>query len=283
MGARRLAADFTDFAERGCSTPTVIARPIREIRGNVGNHDATIFCAMQHTLNDAQGAKTIGSILVIEDEPTIIEFLRVGLTYERWTVSVADTGPEGLALAREQAFDLIILDVMLPELDGFEIIRRLRQAGRETPVIMLTARKEIVDRVTGLQLGADDYLTKPFSFDELLARIQAVLRRQGRAPEPTRFAAGDLVLDLDAHETRQGGVLLELTWTEYALLEFFMREPNRAFTRETLLNRVWGYDYAGDTNVVDVHISHLRDKLGDQDRRLIQTIYGVGYAFRPDA
>ena len=244
--------------------------------------DATIFCAMQQKLKDEQPAKTVGRILVIEDEPTIIEFLRVGLTYERWDVSVAEQGGEGLALAREQAFDLIILDVMLPEMDGFEIVRRLRQAGRDTPVIMLTARKEVADRVTGLQLGADDYLTKPFSFDELLARIQAVLRRQGRAPEPTRFVARDLALDVDAHEARKGGALLDLTRTEFALLEFFMREPNRAFTRETLLNRVWGYDYAGDTNVVDVHVSHLRDKLGDGDRKVIQTIYGVGYAFRPD-
>lgn len=237
---------------------------------------------MQQTRKDAQNAKTVGRILVIEDEPTIIEFLRVGLTYERWAVTVAEQGDEGLALAREQDFDLIILDVMLPEMDGFEIVRRLRQAGRDTPVIMLTARKEIADRVAGLKLGADDYLTKPFSFDELLARIQAVLRRQGRATEPTRFVAQDLALDADAHEVRKGGVPLDLTRTEFALLEFFMREPNRAFTRETLLNRVWGYDYVGDTNVVDVHVSHLRDKLGDGDRSLIQTIYGVGYAFRPD-
>jgi DNA-binding response OmpR family regulator len=221
-------------------------------------------------------------VLVIEDESTIIEFLRVGLTYEHSEVEIAQDGPAGLALAKQRDFDLIILDVMLPSLDGFEVCRQLRASGRDVPIIMLTARKEVPDRVTGLNLGADDYLTKPFSFDELLARIRAVLRRRGQSSEPPILRALDLALQPETHEAYKNDVSLELTPIEFALLELFMRHPRRVFTRETLLNRVWGYDYVGDTNVVDVHVGHLRDKIGDRARRLIHTVYGVGYSFRPD-
>src|SRR5579859_7956870 len=221
-------------------------------------------------------------VLVIEDEPTITEFLRVGLTYEHSQVEIAEDGLAGLALARQHSPDLIILDVMLPGLDGFAICRQLREAGDQVPIIMLTARKEVSDRVDGLNLGADDYLTKPFSFDELLARMRAVLRRRGQPAEPPVWRAGDLTLKPETHEAYQGGAPLELTPLEFALLELFLSHPRQVFTRETLLNRVWGYDYAGDTNVVDVHVGHLREKIGDRDRRLIRTVYGVGYSFRPD-
>ncbi len=221
-------------------------------------------------------------ILVIEDEPTIVEFLRVGLTYEQASVEIAEDGPSGLALARQHDFDLIILDVMLPGLDGFEVCRQLRQSGYDVPIIMLTARKDVPDRVTGLNLGADDYLTKPFSFDELLARLHAVLRRRGHAVEPTIYRALDLTLKPDTHEAYKNEVALDLTPIEFGLLELFMRHPRRVFTRDTLLNRVWGYEYVGDTNVVDVHVGHLREKIGDRAKRLIRTVYGVGYSFRPD-
>jgi DNA-binding response OmpR family regulator len=221
-------------------------------------------------------------VLVIEDEPTIIEFLRVGLTYEHHAVEIAEDGLSGLALARQHEFDLIILDVMLPGLDGFEVCRQLRQSGYEVPIIMLTARKDVPDRITGLNLGADDYLTKPFSFDELLARIQAILRRRGQAGESPVLRALDLTLKPETHEAYKADTPLDLTPLEFTLLELFMRHPRRVFTRETLLNRVWGYDYVGDTNVVDVHVGHLRTKLGDHARRLIRTVYGVGYSFRPD-
>ncbi len=221
-------------------------------------------------------------VLVIEDEPTIIEFLRVGLTYEHSAVEIAEDGPAGLALAKQHDFDLIILDVMLPSLDGFEVCRQLRQSGYDVPIIMLTARKEVPDRVTGLNLGADDYLTKPFSFDELLARMHAVLRRRGKASEAAILRALDLTLKPETHEAYKNDVALDLTPIEFALLELLMRHPRRVFTRETLLNRVWGYDYVGDTNVVDVHVGHLRDKIDDRARRLIRTVYGVGYSFRPD-
>lgn len=221
-------------------------------------------------------------ILVIEDEPTIVEFLRVGLTYEHCDVDIAQDGSSGLALAKQNNIDLIILDLMLPGLDGFEVCRQLRQAGNDVPIIMLTARKEVPDRVTGLNLGADDYLTKPFSFDELLARMHAVLRRRGKSNEQQVLRALDLTLTPETHEAYRNNMALALTPIEFALLELFMRNPRRVFTRETLLNRVWGYDYVGDTNAVDVHVGHLRDKIGDNERRLIRTVYGVGYSFRPD-
>jgi len=221
-------------------------------------------------------------VLAIEDEPSIAEFLRVGLTYEHYAVEVAGDGLASLELAMRGGFDLIILDLLLPGLDGFGVCRKLREAGDEVPIIMLTARKEVPDRVMGLNLGADDYLTKPFSFDELLARMHAVLRRRGHATEPQVLHAVDLMLNPDTHEAYLKDVSLDLTPIEFMLLETFMRNPRRVFTRETLLNRVWGYDYAGDTNVVDVHVGHLRDKIGDRQRRLIRTVYSLGYSFRPD-
>ena len=221
-------------------------------------------------------------VLVIEDEPTIIEFLRVGLRYEKCQVDVAEDGPTGLALARQNDPDVVILDLMLPGLDGFEVCRQLREGGFTAPILMLTARQAVPDRVAGLNLGADDYLTKPFSFEELLARMRAVLRRQGQPAGPTVMRAGGLALRPDTHEAYQSDQPLDLTRIEFALLELFMNHPRQVFTRETLLNRVWGYDYAGDTNVVDVHIARLRDKLGDRARRLIRTVYGVGYSFRAD-
>lgn len=221
-------------------------------------------------------------VLVIEDEPTIVEFLRVGLSYEGWRVKVATDGRTGLTMAIDDSPDLIVLDVMLPGLDGFEICRRLRQRGSVLPIIMLTAKTDVPDRVQGLNLGADDYVTKPFSFDELLARIRAVLRRRGSAAEPTLLHLAGITLNLDSWEAHREGRRLELTPTEFALLELFLRNPRRAFTREILFARVWGFEHFGDPNVVDVHISHLREKLGDVDRRLITSIYGVGYSFRPD-
>ncbi|WP_276129730.1 response regulator transcription factor [Rubrobacter indicoceani] len=174
---------------------------------------------------------------------------------------------------------------MLPGLDGFEVCRRLRGSGSEVPLIMLTARTNVPDRVAGLTIGADDYVTKPFSFEELLARIQAVLRRRGLDhPQDSKLSGAGLVLDPQTHEVYRDGVRLELTRTEFSLLALLMSHPNRVFTRETLVNRVWGFDYYGDTNVVDVHISHLRRKIGDRggERRTIQTVYGMGYTFRSD-
>jgi len=221
-------------------------------------------------------------ILVIEDEPTITEFLKTGLSYEGYEVTVALDGKTGLDFSREKEFDLIILDIMLPDIDGFDVCRRIRETGIETLILMLTAKKEISDRVTGLDIGADDYMTKPFSFDELVARMRALFRRAGRKLDSAELHAADIVLNTDTREVIVRGKRVYLTPTEFSLLELFMRHPHRVFTRNTLLNRVWGYHYIGGTNIVDVHVSHLRDKIGDRPSRLIRTHYGVGYAFHPE-
>ncbi len=218
-------------------------------------------------------------ILVVDDEPNIIEFLRVGLGYEGYDVTTVADGREGLRRGREGTFQLVILDVMLPGLDGFEVCKRLR-ASNDVPILMLTAKDEVSDRVTGLDLGADDYLTKPFSFVELLARVRAILRRRGVGVTRPTVEAGDVVLDREGRTVQRAGRPISLTNKEFDLLEFLMSHPRQVFRREVILDRVWGYDFAGDTNRVDVHIGHLRDKLDDRPPKLIQTVRGVGYAWQ---
>ncbi len=218
-------------------------------------------------------------ILVVDDEPNITEFLRIGLGYEGYEVTTVADGREGLRRASEGPFALVILDVMLPSLDGFEVCKRLR-ATSDVPVLMLTAKDEVADRVTGLDLGADDYLTKPFSFVELLARVRAILRRRGVGQMRVVVRAADVVLDREARTVQRAGAPITLTTKEFDLLEFLMSHPRQVFRREVILDRVWGYDFAGDTNLVDVHIGHLRDKLDDRPPRLIQTIRGVGYMWQ---
>ncbi len=242
---------------------------------------------MDRRIHSSQGSSdSNGSrVLLIEDEATITEFLRIGLSYEGFDVVSASEGRSGLRLATEESFDLVILDLMLPDLDGFGVCKRLREGGSEVPIIMLTARKEIPDRVAGLTMGADDYVTKPFSFEELLARIQAVLRRKGGGEQSDVIVSSGLTVNSGTHEAYRGEERLDLTRTEFAMLELMMSHPKRVFTRETLLNRIWGFDYPGDTNVVDVHISHLRSKLGKAGvdaRKVIRTVYGMGYTFRPE-
>lgn len=221
-------------------------------------------------------------VLVIEDEPTIVEFLRVGLGYEGYEVSIATDGNTALKLARAETHDVLLLDLMLPGVDGLEICRRLRSWGNDSAIIILTAKSGVPDRIAGLDLGADDYISKPFTFEELLARIRAVLRRRGRLSQQGLIKIGELTLCPETREANMAGAPLDLTPREFALLELFMRHPRRVFTRETLINRIWGFNFAGDTNVVDVHVSHLRHKIGGGTHRLIQTVHGVGYALRPD-
>jgi two-component system response regulator MprA len=218
-------------------------------------------------------------ILVVDDEPNITEFLRVGLGYEGFEVATADDGREGLYRARDESFDLVILDVMLPGLDGFEVCKRLRTVS-DVPILMLTAREEVPNRVTGLDLGADDYLTKPFSFVELLARVRAILRRRGVGMMRAVLQEADVLLDREGRSVERAGRPIPLTGKEFDLLEFLISHPRQVFRREALLDRVWGYDFAGDTNLVDVHIGHLRDKLDDRPPRLIQTVRGVGYMWQ---
>ncbi len=217
-------------------------------------------------------------ILVVDDEPTITEFLDIGLTYEGYLVRVAADGPSAIETARTFLPDVVVLDVMLPGLDGLEVCRRLRMES-DVAILMLTARGELEDRVSGLEIGADDYVVKPFKFREVLARIRAQLRRK-RIVLPHVLQLGDLRLDRDTREVTLGSTPVQLTPREWELLELLMSHPRQVLSRETILNRVWGYEYIGDTNVVEVHISALREKLNDRARERIQTVRGVGYALR---
>ncbi len=217
-------------------------------------------------------------IHIIEDDPVITEFLQTGLRYESYQVSVSHTGKGGLDLIRQGFFDLVILDIMLPDIDGFVICRRIRSFDSNIPVLMLTVKKEVADRIKGLDSGADDYLTKPFSFDELLARIRALLRRRGKVSQSKKIQSGSIDLNIETRLVHVSGKAIDLTPTEFSLLGLLVLHPGRVFTREALLNRVLGYDYDGGTNIIDVHISHLRNKLGDRTAKVIKTIYGVGYS-----
>jgi DNA-binding response OmpR family regulator len=218
-------------------------------------------------------------ILVVEDEPRLAALLRRVLTEERHTVDVAATGTDGLHMAGSDTYDLVVLDVMLPELDGIQVCRELRTYDVQTPVLMLTARGEVEDRVRGLNAGADDYLVKPFAMEELLARVNALLRRRHRDLEMSEeIRVADLSLDLVRHEVRRGDRIIDLTPKEFALLEFMMRHPGQVLTRTQITDHVWRYDLDALSNVVDTYIHYLRDKIDRGfDRSLIRTVRGVGY------
>jgi len=218
-------------------------------------------------------------ILIIEDEDKILQFLQRGLTYEGYRVVTAADGPAGLALARSEVPDLVILDWMLPGLDGLEVCRRLRSAG-PTPILMLTARESVSDRVLGLDAGADDYLVKPFEFDELVARVRALLRRaRPEAADLLTFA--DLRLDTGTHQAYRGERPIELTAKEYELLDLFLRHPRQVLTREVIFDRVWGYDFGGESNIIEVYVRYLRQKTeAGGEARLLHTVRGVGYVLR---
>ncbi len=220
-------------------------------------------------------------VLVIEDEDRIRQFLQRGLTYEGYRVDAAADGPSGLNLARDTPPDLVILDWMLPGMDGLEVCRRLRAASA-TPILMLTAKDAVNDRVQGLDAGADDYLVKPFAFDELLARIRALLRRAAPAqPEVLRFA--DLMLDTGTRQAFRGERAIELTAKEYELLELFMRNPRQVLTRDIIFDRVWGYDFGGESNIIEVYVRYLRQKTEQSnEQRLLHTVRGVGYVLREE-
>ncbi len=222
-------------------------------------------------------------ILVVEDEKRLAALLRRVLTEERHAVDVAYDGLEGFDLASSGNYDLVILDLMLPGLDGLAISRRMREAGIDTPILMLTARGAVEDRVAGLNAGADDYLVKPFAMEELLARVGARLRRRAEPLDAANeLRVGDLTLDLVRHEVRRGGGAIELTAKEFALLEFLMRHPGQALTRTQITDHVWRYDLEALSNVVDMYIHYLRDKIDrGADRPLIRTVRGVGYKIEP--
>jgi DNA-binding response OmpR family regulator len=219
-------------------------------------------------------------VLIVEDDLRMASLVRRGLTGEGLAADVAANGEEGLWLAQAHPYDAIVLDVMLPGLDGFSVCQQLRAQRTHTPVLMLTARDAIDDRVAGLDSGADDYLAKPFAFRELLARVRALLRREGRSRDPVLRVA-DLEIDTVSHEVRRAGKPLELTSKEYAILEYFARNPNRVLTRTQIAEHVWDYDFVAMSNVIDVYVGYLRRKLGDDgESRLLRTIRGAGYQLR---
>ncbi len=222
-------------------------------------------------------------ILIIEDDEGILKLLRRGLAYEGYQVDVATDGQQGLVIARDNPPDLVILDLMLPGIDGLEVCRRLR-AGGDVPILILTARDEISDRVLGLDMGADDYMVKPFVLDEVLARIRALLRRSQPASRPKVMRFSDLVLDTGTRQAMRGDRVISLTAKEYELLELFMRHPRQVLTRDIIFDRVWAYDFGGASNIIEVYIRYLRQKLeANGEDRLIHTVRGVGYVLRePD-
>lgn len=220
-------------------------------------------------------------VLLVEDDPTIAAFVAKGLREAGFAVDEAADGETGLTLAREQKFDAAIVDVMLPRLDGLSLIDALRGRGIRTPVLILSAKRSVDDRVRGLQAGGDDYLTKPFAFAELLARVQALIRRSTGAAEPTTLGAGDLTLDLLTREVRRDGQPIELRPREYALLEYLLRHSGKVLTKTMILSHVWGYNFDPNTNVVDVLVSRLREKIDRSfEQKLIHTVRGVGYVLK---
>lgn len=218
-------------------------------------------------------------VLVVDDEPLIVQMLTIALTYEKFEVSIARDGLEAIHKASVTKPDLVILDWMMPNMDGIEVCRKLRSAG-DVGILMLTAKGEDEDQITGLDSGADDFLVKPFTLPVLLARIKAILRRKGINLQST-LRAGNVMLDRLTHQVVRGERQVDLTPREFDLLEMLIAHPRQVFSREAILNRVWGYDYFGDTNVVDVYIRYLREKLGDEDRTLIRSLRGIGYTLEP--
>ena len=219
-------------------------------------------------------------ILIVEDEKKVAGFIKKGLEEETYAVDVAYDGEEGLYMASEGQFDLIILDLMLPKIDGLEVLTRVRDKGIDTAILLLTAKDSVEDKVTGLNKGADDYLTKPFAFSELLARVRSLLRR-GKGDTTTELQVGDLTLDLVSHNVKRNGIEMELTGKEYSLLEYFMRNEGKVLTRTMIAEHVWDYNFDTFTNVIDVYINHLRKKIDkDHPKKLLHTLRGVGYVMR---
>jgi len=225
-------------------------------------------------------------IVVVDDDDKITSLLRRSLAFEGYEVTTASNGIEGLKVLLGTEPDLLILDVMMPQVDGWEVCRRVREGGSGVPILMLTAKDDVIDRVKGLDLGADDYLVKPFALEELLARVRALLRRKPDKLEQSsnRLTFEDLVLDLDAREAIRAGRRIELTSKEFELLHLFMQNPRRVLTRDAIMEKIWGYDFSGESNVLEVYIAMLRQKVEDGGgKRIIQTVRGTGYVLRGEA
>ncbi|AEB47057.1 two component transcriptional regulator, winged helix family protein [Micromonospora maris AB-18-032] len=228
--------------------------------------------------------QTEARLLVVEDDPNILELLSASLRFAGFDVATATSGSAALNAARDHRPDLVVLDVMLPDLDGFEVIRMMREGGTRTPVVFLTARDATDDKIRGLTLGGDDYVTKPFSLEELTARIRAVLRRTSTGEQaPARLTFADLELDEETHEVYRAGQRVQLSPTEFKLLRYLMLNANRVLSKAQILDHVWNYDFRGDDNIVESYISYLRRKVDNVEPRLIHTLRGVGYVLRKPA
>ena len=222
-------------------------------------------------------------ILAVDDESSLTELLSMAMRYEGWQVSTAASGNEAVKAAREVRPDAIVLDMMLPDFDGLEVMRRVRSEDPDVPVIFLTAKDAVADRINGLTAGGDDYVTKPFSLEEVIARLRALLRRSGAATgrSESLLVVGDLTLDEDSHEVSRAGDPIQLTATEFELLRYLMRNPRRVLSKAQILDRVWNYDFGGQANVVELYISYLRKKIDANRVPMIHTMRGAGYVLRP--
>ena len=222
-------------------------------------------------------------VLTVDDERSLTELLTIALRYEGWDVSTAASGLQAVKVARETRPDAIVLDMMLPDFDGLEVMRRIRTDQPDVPVIFLTAKDALEDRIGGLTAGGDDYVTKPFSLEELVARLRGLLRRTGATISrgDSRLVVGDLVLDEDSHEVFRGSDEINLTATEFELLRFLMRNPRRVLSKAQILDRVWNYDFGGQANVVELYISYLRKKVDAGREPMIHTMRGAGYVLKP--
>jgi len=251
------------------------------VRGrSQGNAQATLR-KRADTAAVSNGSQEQHRVLVVDDEPNIVDVISMALRFQGFGVDSAGTGAEAIAAVGRFRPHLILLDVMLPDMEGFDVARRLGAQRARVPIIFLTARDATEDKIRGLTLGGDDYVTKPFSLEELVARIRSILRRAGLAePDSSRLVFEDLELDEDAHEVTRRGEPVELTATEYRLLRYLMLNPRRALTRAQLLEHVWDYDFGGDARVLETYVSYLRKKLDVHGPPLIHTVRGVGYALR---
>ena len=222
-------------------------------------------------------------VLLVDDEPELTNMVRMALHYEGWTVDVAHDGQEAVRKFSDTGPDVVVLDIMLPDVDGLQILQRVREVETYTPVLFLTARDSVTDRVTGLTSGADDYMTKPFSLEELVARLRGLLRRYSATTEPDdeRLTIGDLALESASREVTRAGSEISLSATEFELLRYLMRNPNRALSRTEILEKVWNYGFGGRTSIVDLYISYLRKKIDAGHPPMIHTVRGVGYLLRP--
>jgi len=222
-------------------------------------------------------------VLVVDDEVNIAELISMALRYEGWQVQMAHTGTSAVNAAKELGPDAVVLDMMLPDIDGLEVLRRMRTSLPDVPVVFLTARDAVEDRIAGLTAGGDDYVTKPFSLEELVARLRGLMRRSGaqRAATTSVLVVGDLELDEDSHEVTRAGEEISLTATEFELLRFLMRNPKRVLSKAQILDRVWNYDFGGQANVVELYISYLRKKIDAGREPMIHTMRGAGYVLKP--